>query len=260
MLTKILMPHSFLRSACLSAALALSAPLAHASDGAVNPATSKSTQRPSVELAATASVEVEQDWLEVTLSTTRQGTSAQAVQRQLKQVITSTMAQLKTHTSPDDQALRVRTQNFGVYPQYGKNGKIAQWQGQAQIVLSGRDFDRITQAAAQVGDMAIEDMHFALSEAGRERVMGQALQQALATFNQRAQAIAQGLGHRSWSAHHITVDHHDVGSVGHFPRQHLEMAAMSKSTASYEAEAAAWVEPGVVRVRVDVNGSVTLKP
>lgn len=259
MFSKIFTPSYFLSAAV--AVCALSAPLAQANNVAGAGKNANGPQQPIVELAATASVEVEQDWLEVTLGINRQGPNAQAVQRTIKQAITSTMGQLKTQlNSADEQAMRVRTQNFGVYPRYNNSGKIVQWQAQAQIVISGRDFDRITQAASQVGEMVIEGMHFSLSEAGRERVTGQALQQALATFSQRAQTIAQGLGHHGWTTHSITVDHHDVNMTRHAPRLYSEMASMSKSSSMEVEQAASWVEPGNVRVRVDVNGSVVLKP
>lgn len=60
----------------------------------------------------------------------------------------------------------VRTGPFGLYPRYGKDGKINGWQGRAELVLEGRDFARITATAGKIQTMAISQVGVCLVTRG----------------------------------------------------------------------------------------------
>lgn len=217
--------------------------------------------RQSVQLAATASVEVDEDWLTLTLHASRQGANAQAVQKQLQQLTTQALTQLKARASDVGEAMRVHTQGFGVFPQYGRGGKITHWTGSVQIVLTGRDFDRISQAAASVGELVVQGMDFSLSDAGRAAVSEQAQRQALAAFNQRAGAVTQGFGKQSWTLDAATLEHHDEGIYLRPQARSKDYAVMAAMSAAEDAAGAPApiAQPAKVRVRVDVQGTVVLK-
>ena len=75
-----------------------------------------------MQLSATGTVEVQQDLLVLNLATSKEGTDAAAVQAQLKQALDAALAEAKRNAQPGQ--LDVRTGPFGLYPRYGKEGKI----------------------------------------------------------------------------------------------------------------------------------------
>ena len=111
-----------------------------------------------LQLSATGSTEVVQDWLVLTLATSKEGSDAAAVQAQLRQALDAALAEAKRQAQPGQ--LDVRTGAFGLYPRYGKDGKMSGWQGRAELLLQGRDFARITGTAAKVQSMAISQIGF----------------------------------------------------------------------------------------------------
>ncbi|MBA3624385.1 MAG: SIMPL domain-containing protein, partial [Methylibium sp.] len=91
--------------------------------------------------SASARLEVEQDLLGITLAVTREGSNAAAVQAQLKQVLDAALSE--TRPAAKAGAMEVRTGNFSLYPRHDKNGRIDGWQGRAELVLEGKDTERV---------------------------------------------------------------------------------------------------------------------
>ena len=205
-----------------------------------------------VQLSASGSVEVAQDWLQLTLSVTREGSEAAAVQRQLQQIVERSMTSLRSQARAQD--MQVRSGSFGVYPRHGNDGKIKGWQGSAEVVLEGKDFARITQSAAQQEGMAIAHLGFGLSKEGRAQVQEQAQAQAIAQFKQRASQLAQQFGFASYSLREVQVNSHDGDSM---PR--MQRPAMLAASAKMEMADAVAVEAGKEQVTVNVSGSVQLQ-
>ena len=75
-----------------------------------------------VQLAASGSIEVQQDLLTISMSTTREGLDATMIQSQLKTALDSALTEAKKTAQPGQ--LEVRTGNFSLYPRYGRDGKI----------------------------------------------------------------------------------------------------------------------------------------
>lgn len=201
-----------------------------------------------IQLSATGQVEVVQDWLTMTLVATREGADAAGVQAQLRQALDAALAQVQ----PSAQAalLQVQTGGFSVHPRYDRNGKIGGWQGRAELLLSGRDFARITQAAARAGNMAIGQMAFSLSSAERSRVQAEAQTQAITRFRSRAAEIARQFGFAGYNLREVSVSGDaDVPA----PRM---VAAMAKGLQMEAADVPVPVEPGRTTVQVTVSGTV----
>src|SRR5690348_8489356 len=147
MLLGVLMP-SFTRPARL-AALATAALI---SSGA-SMAQAEPLRSNVVNFQASATQEVTQDLLSVTLQANREGTQAAEVQSALKQALEAALAEAKRAAQPG--ALDVRTGYFAVNPRYGNNGKVNGWQGTAQLVLEGTDTTRITQTAGKLNQLNV---------------------------------------------------------------------------------------------------------
>jgi predicted secreted protein len=206
-----------------------------------------------LQLSASAQIEVRQDMLRLTLSTSREGSEAAKVQQQLRQALD---AALKAAGPTDPGQIEVHTGSFNVSPRYdyrsNGSGKISGWQGSAEMVIEGRDFARITAAAAQVETLTIRSVSFDLSREARERAQRQAQTQAIERFQAKAKEIAKAFGFADYRLREVTVGSQDSG----FGRmQPMAMAAPAPAGASARPEPLP-VEPGQTVVSETVSGSV----
>ena len=237
------MKHSF---AWLAAVTLCAAAGAHAQTSALAPAAPAQNV---FHLSAAGQVEVLQDMLALSLTTTREGADAAGVQSELRKALDAALAEVKKTAQPGE--MDVRTGTFSVNPRYGKEGKISGWQGRAELLLEGRDFPRITQAAARVTTMSIGNIAFGLSRDQRAKVQTEAQSQAIERFKARAAEITKAFGFSGYGLREITVDSNDAGFSGPRPMA-LEARAFSKAS---DAGPVA-VEPGKSTVQVNVSGSV----
>ena len=205
-----------------------------------------------LQLSATGTVEVQQDLLVLTLATTKEGADAAAVQTQLKQALDSALAEAKRTAQPEQ--MDVRTGTFGMYPRYGKEGKINGWQGRAELVLQGRDFSRITTAAGKIQSMSISQISFDLSREAREKVEGEAQTKAIEQFKARANELAKGFGFSGYTLREVAVNSNEM-----MPGPRPRMMAMEAKAASMSSDSAVPVEAGKAQVVVNVSGAVQLR-
>jgi len=202
-----------------------------------------------VQLSADAMVEVQQDWLELSMNTTRDGSNAAQVQTQLKQALESALQLIRPLAQPGQ--LDVRTGNFNLYPQHNRDGHITGWQGTAGLVLEGRDFALIGAAAGRVQTLTMAGVQFSLSREQRARAQDQAQATAIARFQAQAGDIAKGFGFAAYNLREVAIQANDQGNG---PRPRI-LAMLAKGAAS---EAAVPVEAGKTAVVVTVSGSVQL--
>mgnify|MGYP001627322270 CR=1 FL=1 len=203
-----------------------------------------------LQLTASGTVEVQQDLLMLTLTTAREGQDPAVVQNQLKAALDAALAEARKAAQPGQ--MEVRTGNFALYPRHNKEGRISGWTGSAELILEGRDFPRITQAAGRIQTMTMGGVNFGLSREQRARVEGEAQTLAIERFKSKAQELAKGFGFAGYTLREVSVN---TDQPGFQPR--MRMAAQDARLAS--AEAAVPVEPGKSAVVVTVSGSVQLR-
>jgi predicted secreted protein len=201
-----------------------------------------------LQLSASGSVEVQQDLLSLHLTTTREGTDANAVQGQLKAALDAALAEARKSAVPGQ--LDVRTGNFSLHPRYTQGGRISGWNGTAELVLEGRDFGRITQTASRIQTLTLGGVSFGLSREQRAKVETDAQAIAIERFKAKAAELAKGFGFSGYSLREVSVNANDQG----FPRP-LRMEMASKAAADSPLQ----VEAGKSTVIVTVSGSVQLK-
>lgn len=203
-----------------------------------------------LQLQATGTVEVQQDLLTMNLSTSRDGTDPAVVQTQLKTALDAALAEARKSAQPGQ--MDVRTGNFALYPRHNRDGRISGWTGTAELVLEGRDFPRITQAAGRIQTMTMGGVSFGLSREQRAKVETEAQTQAIERFKSKAAELARGFGFTGYTLREVSVNANDQG---YQPRP--RMLAMEAKAAS--SDAAVPVEPGKAAVIVTVSGSVQLR-
>ena len=204
-----------------------------------------------VSLQSSGSVEAQQDLLMITMSTTKDGADATAVQTQLKTALDAALVEAKKVAQTGQ--LDVRTGVFSLYPRYGRDGKINGWQGSTELVLEGRDFARISSTAGKINSLALGQVSFALSREARAKVEGEAQAQAIERFKTKAAEISKNFGFGGYTLREVSVNANDQG----FAPARGRMMAMEAKTMSSDAPVP--VEAGRSTVVVTVNGSVQMK-
>ncbi|WP_034695074.1 SIMPL domain-containing protein [Acidovorax sp. NO-1] len=204
-----------------------------------------------VQLSASGTVEVQQDLLVLNLATSKEAADAATVQTQLKQALDAALAEAKRNAQPGQ--MDVRTGPFGLYPRYGKDGKINGWQGRAELVLEGRDFSRITTTAGKIQTLTINNVAFGLSREARAKVETEAQTEAIEQFKARAAELTKGFGFTQYSLREVAVNSNEM-NPGPRPRM---MAAEAKMGSF--SDPAVPVEAGKAQVIVNVSGSVQMR-
>lgn len=202
-----------------------------------------------VTLSASASVQIAQDVLTLSLTTTREAADAQAVQTQLKAALDDALTLARREAKGS--GVEVRTGRFGLSPRYDRNGKMTGWQGSAELVLQGGDFARMGEIAGKVQTLTVASASFGLTPEQRQGAETIAQSQAIAQFRQRAGEATKSFGYVTYSLIEANVSAGDSGG-GRPP-----MMAMSARTVA--ADAPVPLEAGLTSVTVTVSGSVQLK-
>lgn len=203
-----------------------------------------------LQLSATGTVEVQQDLLSMSLTTTREGADPAAVQSQLKLALDAALGEARKAATPGQ--MDVRTGNFALYPRYSQGGRISAWHGTAELVLEGRDFARITQTAGRIQSMTLGGVSFGLSREQRAKAEGEAQGAAIERFKAKAAELARGFGFQGYSLREVAVHTNEPG----FPRPVRSLAMESKAA---QADMPVPVEAGKSTVVVTVSGSVQLR-
>ncbi len=202
-----------------------------------------------VSLASSASVEVAKDWMSVTLTVTRDGADAGAVQTALKQALDAALAEARRAAKPGQ--VDVQTGNFSLFPRYNKT-VITGWQGTAELVVEGRDMPAIGQLVGRISTMTVGRVGYGLSREQRERSEAEVSAQAIARFRAKAAEVARGFGYAGYTLREV-----NVGADGPQPVAYAPMMR-AKAMAAPMADESLPVEAGKTEVTVTVNGSVQL--
>lgn len=221
--------------------------------------TSASAQQPNpeepanvVNIAASGFLDVPQDWLSMTLTTTREGSDAAVVQHQLKQALDAALVVAKAAAA--SKQLEVRTGQLGLYPRYGSNGKINGWQGSTELILEGRDFVRISSTAGSIQTLTMGSMAFSLSREAQQKLESDVQALAIERFKARAGEVARGFGFSGYSLRELSISSADQGGGAGYPRP---MAA--RANVAMSSDAPVPVEAGKSQVNVTVSGSIRLR-
>jgi predicted secreted protein len=204
-----------------------------------------------VSLSASATAEVQKDWLTVVFSTNREGSDAAAVQQQLKQALETALAEAKKVARPGQ--LEVQTGGFSLAPRYGPKGGMNGWQGSTELLVEGHDTQAIAQLTAKLQTLTISRVGFSLSAEVRRKVEAEVTAQAIDRFRSRADAVSRQFGFTSYTVREVAVSSEAPGFVAE-PRMRVQSAMVMN-----EAAAPLPLEAGKAVVSANVSGTVQLK-
>jgi predicted secreted protein len=205
-------------------------------------------------ISASASVEVANDVLGVTLAAVRDGADAAVVQSALKQALDAALAEARKAARPNGQ-LEVRTGNFSLFPRYSNKGQVAGWQGTAELVVEGKDLPAIAQLTGRINALpnalTVSRVAYRLSKEQREKVEADVVAQAIERYRAKAAEYAKQFGYGGYTLREVNVSSNE-------PPPFAPMPMFRAQAASAGAEQPLPVEPGKGVVAVTVSGSVQM--
>lgn len=216
--------------------------------GAVQAQTLPAPQRVA-QLSASATMDVPNDWLALSFSSTREGPDAGAVQSALRQALDAALAEARKVAKPGQ--VEVRAGNLSVYPRYTSKGAIGGWQGSTELLVEGRDMAAIAQLVPRINSMSIARVGYALSREAREQVESEVGARAIERYKSRAGEVTRQFGFNRWSLREVQVNT-DTPPIG------MPVPLRAKAMAA-AADEALPVEPGRGQVTATVSGSIQME-
>ena len=202
-----------------------------------------------ITLEASATADVPTDMLTVTLFTEEQGPDPGAVATRVNARLEEALARAKKEPK-----IEAHSGSYQTTPVYDRANQITGWRTRAEIVLESRDFKAVSAlAGALQPGLKLGSMQFSLSRQAREAADASLLKEALAKFQERAGAIAKGLGFPGYQLGQINV--RNEGPIRPQPIAYRMQAAAVVGGAGPVP-----VEGGKNSVTVFVSGSVVLGP
>jgi predicted secreted protein len=203
---------------------------------------------PTVTVTGAATISVPNDRLQAWLRADADNASAATAASQVNAAIAKAMADAKAFP-----AVKVSSAGYSTQ-QISDKGKSTRWRVSQGIVLDAADF---TAAATLISKLQDEDgllltsMAFSLTDKTRREAEDNVTQQAIRSWQARAQQAAQGFGFAGFRPSHISVQTGDAGRV------YANMRA--QGALAYTASAPpVQLEAGTTDVTVNVSGDAIL--
>ena len=208
---------------------------------------------PSAQLSASATVQVPQDWLVIRMTVQKEGTDAAQVQRQIKTSLASALTQAQSEAEAT--ALEVSTGQMNVSPRYNREGRTNGWNGVAELILQGRDIERITSAAGRMTGLVVSQVEWQISPELLTQTQTKVQAQAVTQWRAKAAALTQQLGLSRYTIKELSLNPAGQGPIPG-PRA-LPVAMMD--TAADGRSAPLPLQAGQSQVSVVVSGQIWLQ-
>ena len=233
---------------CAAFALAVAQPVFAQQPQAAQPEDA-AARAPELTLQASASSDVQQDTVRITLATELEGASQAAAGKALTAALDEAVKRAQ-----GTKGVEVRTGGYNVWPNTNDKGKIQNWRARGEITLESKDFAAASALATKLSDKtAIAQISFLLSREAREAEERKLLSQAAEAFRDRALAAATAFGFSGYRVRQLELS--GGGSSVPVPRP-MGVQMMAKGRAAEAADVP--LEAGEVTVSIAVNGTVVL--
>lgn len=212
----------------------------HANDSVVN--------YNQISLDASASEEVDNDTMIVSLYVQEEGSKASVLSDRVNKRINAALKRIEQYPS-----VKVETESYSTNPVYN-NSKIVAWRVRQSIKLESRDLALLSELLGELQrQLKLSSIGFDVSRDKREEYTKRLIDKALSAFSERAGQIARQLEFSSYKIVNMNVS--TSGSNPHY--KHRAMTAMMADT---EASVAAPAIAGGKRtLSVRVSGTIELE-
>ncbi len=206
-----------------------------------------------VSFSATASREVEQDFITVTFQATESAADPNKVQLKLAERLKDALDIARAKKA---EGVEVNTGNFQISPTYDKKGAINGYRGVVQLIILGTDTKTISSLTGDISSMNIAGVEHSVSPALRKSVEDSLSLLAIQLWREKAQSYAGAFGANSFTMVNSTIQVNS-GYGGYRPRGGgmrvmAASASLESGGGSYDEEA------GKEEITASVNGSVQL--
>jgi predicted secreted protein len=201
-----------------------------------------------VTVTAAATTTVSNDRLQAWLRAEAEDANPATAGNQTNAIIAKALAEAKAYP-----AVKAATGGYSTQ-QITEKGKPTRWRVTQWVSLDSGDF---TQAATLMtklqdqGGMLLSNMGFSISDKTRKQAEDSVTDQAIKSWQARAEAAARGLGFSAWRVGHVTVQTSGGGPV--YPAMRTQPMAMQAAPAPVTLEA------GTTEVSVTVSGDAVLE-
>ncbi len=239
-----------MRSCAASLFLAIAAvPLAaHATDRAHAPIPPLPPP-PAVVVTGAATASVANDRMSVSMRAEAEAPTAMAAASEVNAKTAQAIARAKAATGVD-----VRTTGYSTW-QINERGKPIRWRAVQSIGLDGTDFGQLATLVTRMQEdgMLLSGMSFDLTTQTRRRTEDALTQQAIKSWQQRAETAASALGFGGWRPGRVTVNTGEP-AVRPVPVMRAQMAAPDAAPVPPVA-----AEAGTTEITVTVTGDAILE-
>jgi predicted secreted protein len=199
-------------------------------------------------LDASASLDIPQDVVHITLSYEQQSddpaTLSEALNQRTEQVLLAAKRQ---------SGVTAQTGALSVYPSTDRDGHISGWRGRSDVRLDSHDFTAASKLAGSLSSqMQVSNVVFSLSPEARDAAQKKLSGEAIAAFRQKAANASAAFGFGSYTIREVSVSAGESSP----PRPMMMMARMSTQASPKVADVP--LEAGESTVTVNVNGSVQM--
>lgn len=204
-----------------------------------------------VTIEASATADVPTDTLTVTMFAEEQGPDPAVIAARVNARLDEALTRAKREPK-----VEAHSGNYQTTPVYDRANQITGWRIRADLVFESRDFKAAaTLAGALQPALKLSSMTFSLSRGAREAAEAALLTEALSRFQEKARAVAKGLGFPGYVLGQIVV-RNEASMPPPIAFRGVAMAAMADGGAAPPVPA----EGGKNAVTVNVSGSVVLGP
>jgi predicted secreted protein len=204
---------------------------------------------PTVTVSASATVTVQNDRLQAWLRAEAENANPAAAAGQVNAAIAKALAEAKAYP-----AIKVATAGYSTQ-QISDKQKPNRWRVVQTLSLDSGDFTAAANLITRLQDetgLLLSGMGFSLSDKTRRDAEDSVTQQAIKSWQARAQQAATGLGFSGWRPGHVAVQTGDGGRA--YPVMRAQAMASSAGPAPVSIEA------GTTDVSVSVSGEAMLVP
>jgi predicted secreted protein len=203
-------------------------------------------QYPAVNVTGSAAATVPNDRIQAWLRAEHEAAEAASAANAVNTSIAKALARAKATPG-----ITVTTSGYSTQ-QIAEQGKPVRWRVTQSITIASTDFAAVATLLTRMQEqdgMLLSGMGFSLSPNARDGAERQLMQQAIRSWQARAQQAATGFGAESWRPGHITIQTSEPGRV--YP--------MARATVAQAEMAPVNVEGGTTEVTVTVTGDAILE-
>ncbi|MCG6936941.1 MAG: SIMPL domain-containing protein [Gammaproteobacteria bacterium] len=204
-----------------------------------------------ISLEASASAEVENDTMVVSLYAQEEGSKATELSNRVNQKINWALEKLKQYPN-----IKVETESYSTVPVYSKSQVIA-WRVKQSIQLESKDMALMSEVLGELQrQLNLNGISFDVSPEKRDEQTRLLIDQALTAYNNRARQIANKLQHDG-DKHDgykiVTMNVSTSEIAGQY--RHRPMAMMAEAASSIAPE----IAKGDQTLTVRVSGTIELE-